>query len=79
MIRIIKSNVLWFDGRRTHLMPAGSEFRADDALEARWVADGVAEYVDSTEPHPVDDEPLPRLPPPSRPPIRRAGRRTSQT
>ena len=45
MIRITKSNVLWFDGRRTRLMPAGSVFRADDALEARWVGEGVAEYA----------------------------------
>lgn len=64
MIRITKSNVLWFDGRRTHLMPAGSEFRADDALEARWVAEGVAEYVGETEPQPVHDEQVPEAPAP---------------
>ncbi|MBM6756707.1 hypothetical protein H6A18_09355 [Collinsella tanakaei] len=67
MIRTTKPNVLWFDGRRTHLMPAGSEFRADDALEARWVAEGVAEYVDAPEPQPVNDEPLPEAPAPEPP------------
>ena len=59
MIRITKSNVLWFDGRRTHLMPAGSEFRADDALEARWVAEGVAEHVDGGAPATAPVEPAP--------------------
>lgn len=57
MIRITKSNVLWFDGRRTRLMPAGSVFRADDALEARWVGEGVAEYARGDAGH-EDVEPV---------------------
>lgn len=61
MIRITKSNVLWFDGRRTRLMPAGSVFRADDALEARWVSEGVAEYADG-EPAVEHASPAPAVP-----------------
>ena len=57
MIRIVKSNVLWFDGRRTHIKPAGSVFRADPAIEARWVDEGVAEYADTAEPAPEQPEP----------------------
>ena len=57
MIRIVKSNVLWFDGRRTHIKPAGSVFKADPALEARWVDEGVAEYADAAEPAPEQPEP----------------------
>lgn len=55
MIRIVKSNVLWFDGRRTHIKPAGSVFKADPALEARWVDEGVAEYADADEPEPAPE------------------------
>lgn len=55
MIRIVKGKFLWFDGRRRHVMtPEDGAFRADDALEARLVAEGVAEPVgaatDSAEP-----------------------------
>lgn len=59
MIRIVKSNVLWFDGRRTHIKPAGSVFKADPALEARWVDEGVAEYANAAEPAPEQPEPEP--------------------
>ena len=59
MIRIVKGNVLWFDGRRTHIKPAGSVFAADPSLEARWVSEGVAEYaVDAPESSP-EPEPAP--------------------
>lgn len=58
MIRIVKSNVLWFDGRRTHIKPAGSVFKADPDLEARWVAEGVAEWADA-EPEPAPEQPEP--------------------
>ena len=48
MIRIVKGKFLWFDGRRRRVMtPEDGEFRADDALEARLVAEGVAELVDA--------------------------------
>lgn len=48
MIRIVKGKFLWFDGRRRHVMtPEDGEFRADDALEARLVAEGIAELVDA--------------------------------
>lgn len=48
MIRIVKGKFLWFDGRRRHVMtPEDGAFRADDALEARLVAEGVAELVDA--------------------------------
>lgn len=54
MIRILKPNVLWFDGRRTHVKGAGDVLTADTGLEARWVAEGVAEYVsDQPEPAPA--------------------------
>lgn len=61
MIRIVKSNVLWFDGRRTRLMGVGSVFRADPALEARWVDEGVAEYADG-EPAVEHAAPAPAVP-----------------
>lgn len=48
MIRIVKGKFLWFDGRRRHVMtPEDGAFRADDALEARLVAEGVAEMADA--------------------------------
>ena len=60
MIRITKGKFLWFDGRRRHVMaPEDGAFRADDALEARLVAEGVAEYADATEPAPEQPEPEP--------------------
>lgn len=49
MIRIVKGKFLWFDGRRRHVMtPEDGEFRADDALEARLVAEGIAEMADAS-------------------------------
>ena len=63
MIRITKGFFIWFDGRRRRVMePKDGAFRADDALEARLVAEGVAEWADATEPQPVHDEPLPEAP-----------------
>ena len=60
MIRITKGKFLWFDGRRRHVMtPDDGAFRADDALEARLVAEGVAEYADAAEPAPEQPEPEP--------------------
>lgn len=47
MIRIVKGTFGWYDGRR--VIPktrADGPFRADDGLEARLVAEGVAEYAD---------------------------------
>ena len=56
MIRITKGFFIWFDGRRRRVMePKDGAFRADDALEARLVAEGVAEYVDAAEPAPEPD------------------------
>ena len=56
MIRITKGKFLWFDGRRRHVMePKDGAFRADDALEARLVAEGVAEYADADEPEPAPE------------------------
>lgn len=59
MIRITKGKFLWFDGRRRHVMtPDDGAFRADDALEARLVAEGVAEWADAeTEPEPEQQKP----------------------
>lgn len=60
MIHIIKGKFLWFDGRRRRVMePKDGAFRADDALEARLVAEGVAEYADAAEPAPEQPEPEP--------------------
>ena len=60
MIRITKGKFLWFDGRRRHVMtPDDGAFRADDALEARLAAEGVAEYADAAEPAPEQPEPEP--------------------
>ena len=60
MIRITKGKFLWFDGRRRRVMePKDGAFRADDALEARLVAEGVAEYADATDPAPDQPEPEP--------------------
>ena len=58
MIRITKGFFIWFDGRRRRVMePKDGAFRADDALEARLVAEGVAEYADAGEPEPEQSEP----------------------
>lgn len=60
MIRITKGKFLWFDGRRRHVMtPDDGAFRADDALEARLVAEGVAEYAGAVAPAPGQPEPEP--------------------
>ena len=60
MIRITKGFFIWFDGRRRRVMePKDGAFRADDALEARLVAEGVAEYADAAEPAPEQPEPEP--------------------
>lgn len=60
MIRATKHDLLWFDGRRRRTMRPGEAFEADRALEARWVAEGVAEYVEaapaeSPEPGPATE------------------------
>lgn len=52
MIRVTKHDILWFDGRRRRTMRPGDVFEADRALEARWVAEGVAAYVDGDAPAP---------------------------
>lgn len=59
MIRITKGFFIWFDGRRRRVMePKDGAFRADDALEARLVAEGVAEWTDA-EPKPAPGQPEP--------------------
>lgn len=59
MIKIVKGKFLWFDGRRRHVMtPDDGAFRADDALEARLVAEGVAEWADA-EPEPAPEQQKP--------------------
>lgn len=64
MIRITKGKFLWFDGRRRHVMtPDDGAFRADDALESRLVADGVAEWADA-EPEREPEQPEPEQPTP---------------
>lgn len=50
MIRVTKHDILWFDGRRRRTMRPGDVFEADRALEARWVSEGVAAYVDGDAP-----------------------------
>lgn len=45
MIKVVKTDVLWFDGRKRRVKKPGDVFEADPALEARLVSDGVAEYV----------------------------------
>ena len=64
MIRITKGKFLWFDGRRRRVMePKDGAFRADDALEARLVAEGVAEWADA-EPERESEQPKPEQPAP---------------
>ena len=60
MIRATKHDLLWFDGRRRRTKHVGDVFRADPAVEAQWVAEGVAEYVEdapaeSPEPEPATE------------------------
>lgn len=60
MIRATKHDLLWFDGRKRRTKHVGDVFQADPAVEARWVAEGVAEYVDaapaeSPEPGPATE------------------------
>lgn len=47
MIRATKHDLLWFDGRRRRTKHVGDVFQADPRVEAQWVAEGVAEYVDA--------------------------------
>lgn len=64
MIRITKGKFLWFDGRRRHVMtPDDGAFRADDALEARLVAEGVAEWADA-DPEQEPEQQKPEQPAP---------------
>ena len=60
MIRATKHDLLWFDGRKRRTKHVGDVFRADPAVEERWVAEGVAEYVEdapaeSPEPEPATE------------------------
>ena len=59
MIRATKHDLLWFDGHRRRTMRPGEAFEADRELEARWVAEGVAEYVDGGATAPAPDEAAP--------------------
>ena len=60
MIRATKHDLLWFDGRKRRTKHVGDVFTADPAVEERWVAEGVAEYVEaapaeSPEPGPATE------------------------
>lgn len=60
MIRATKHDLLWFDGRRRRTKHVGDVFRADPRVEAQWVDEGVAEYVEaapaeSPEPGPATE------------------------
>lgn len=58
MIRITKGFFIWYDGRRRRVMrPEDGAFRADDALEARLVDEGVAEYAGEAPKHEPEPEP----------------------
>ena len=59
MIRATKHDLLWFDGRRRRTKHVGDVFRADPRVEAQWVAEGVAEYVDAEPAEPPEPEPAP--------------------
>lgn len=59
MIRVTEHDILWFDGRRRRTMRPGDVFEADRALEAQWVAEGVAAYVDGDAPAPDEAEDTP--------------------
>lgn len=61
MIRATKHDLLWFDGRKRRTKHVGDVFRADPAVEAQWVDEGVAEYVEdapaeSPEPEPAAEQ-----------------------
>ena len=47
MIRATKHDLLWFDGRKRRTKHVGDVFQADPRVEAQWVAEGVAEYVEA--------------------------------
>lgn len=60
MIRATRHDILWFDGRRRRTKHVGDVFQADPSVEAQWVAEGVAEYVEaapaeSPEPGPATE------------------------
>lgn len=56
MIHIVKGTFGWYDGRRVRpKTPSDPPFQADDRLEARLVAEGVAEYVGADGPSNVVD------------------------
>ena len=59
MIRATKHDLLWFDGRRRRTKHVGDVFRADPRVEAQWVAEGVAEYVDAAPAESPEPEPAP--------------------
>lgn len=50
MIRATKHDLLWFDGRKRRTKHVGDVFQADPRVEAQWVAEGVAEYVEADGP-----------------------------
>ena len=50
MIRATKHDLLWFDGRKRRTKHVGDFFRADPRVEAQWVGEGVAEYVEADGP-----------------------------
>lgn len=60
MIRATKHDLLWFDGRKRLTKHVGDVFQADPRVEAQWVDEGVAEYVEaapaeSLEPGPATE------------------------
>lgn len=59
MIRATKHDLLWFDGRRRRTKHVGDVFQADPRVEAQWVAEGVAEYVDAAPAESPEPEPAP--------------------
>ena len=59
MIRATKHDLLWFDGRRRRTKHVGDVFQADPRVEAQWVAEGVAEYVDAEPAESPEPEPAP--------------------
>lgn len=59
MIRATKHDLLWFDGRRRRTKHVGDVFQADPRVEAQWVAEGVAEYVDAAPAESPEPGPAP--------------------
>lgn len=57
MIRATKHDLLWFDGRKRRTMRVGDVFQADPRVEAQWVAEGVAEYVEAAPAESPEPEP----------------------